>query len=58
MSAAFDFAAVRFSAVRKLALSLLVAAPMFALCLAHEFGTAGAGSVQSPEFGYAEWASK
>jgi hypothetical protein len=58
MSAAFDFGAVRFPAARKLAITLLVVAPMLALCVAHAFGTTGAGSVQNPEFGYAEWASK
>jgi hypothetical protein len=58
MSEAFDFGAVRLPAARKFALSLLVVLPMFALCLAHALGASSAGSVQNPEFGYAEWAAR
>ena len=58
MSTVFDFGAVRLPAARKFVFSLLVALPMLALCVAHTFATSSATSVQSPDFGYAEWAAK
>jgi len=58
MFAASDFGAARLPTVRKLALSLLVVLPMFALGFAHAFGTSDTSSVQNPEFGYAQWVAK